>query len=274
MNVSIAERLASRLGRKLAKTTPFRSDFVIADHRVIDEDRRTAKVLVQFDQDAFGTPSKEDVIATLTHIYKAHDGRPRLVVDPASVQVYPRLQAVACQVEIPAIRRPFEDVKRFKMKEVIAGTVFLGENVSDTWAVAKGENDAIFIERVEKDDIEQILRERAKANAFRVHSGRSSLTLARVEASVGSTMYSHGDVCKVSHGGKLKSGEILGLTEGGAHVRFQDGTQAFVSTASIHGLVEASDAAKAWNKEALKEYFRKAYGYEEADLDKLVSYID
>lgn len=274
MNVSIAERLADRLGRKLAKRTPFRSDFVVADYRVLD-DHKSAKILIQYDEDTFGIPSKEDVVGSMMHLYRAqNDSRPRIVVNPTSVKIYPNLQAVACVVELPSIRRPYADVKRFKMKEIVAGTVFLGVDVTDTWAVAKGDNDAIYIERIEKDDIDQIIRERSRVNAFRAHAttGRGAVTLARVEAMTGNNAYSQGDKVKVSANGKLRSGEILGMTDSGAHVRFDNGSQSLVPFASLHGII-AADAAETWNKEALKEYYRKAYGYDEADLEKLVSYL-
>lgn len=274
MYTSIAERLANRLAQKTAKKTPFRSDFVIADYRVLDNEGRSAKVLIMYDDEMFGTPTKEDVVATLTHLYKAQDGRPRIVIDPNTVRDYPSLKVVACTVNIPSIRRPLSDVKRFKMKAIVANTVFLGENMTDTWAIAKGENDSVFIERVEKDDIEKILRERSKAHAFRTHAGRSSITLARVENARGSDIYSIGDIVKCSHSNKIKTGEILGLSDTGAHVRFKDGTQATVGSANLLGLVQAAEEMKSFNKEQLKEYYRQAYGYGEEELEKLCQYID
>jgi hypothetical protein len=274
MYSSIAERLANRLGQKLAKKTPFRTDFVIADYRVLDDDGKTAKVLVQYDEEMFGTPTKEDVVATLTHLYKAQDGRPRLAIDPNTVRDYPNLQVVACLVSLPSIRRPLADVKRFKMKAIVANTVFLGENMTDTWAIAKGENDSVYIERVEKDDIEKILRERTKAHAFRTHAGRSSITLARVENSRGNDIYSIGDIVKCSHSGKTRTGEILGLSDTGAHIRFKDGSQATVGSSNLLGLVQAAEEMKSFNKEQLKEYYRKAYGYGEEELEKLCQHVD
>jgi hypothetical protein len=159
------------------------------------------------------------------------------------------------------------------MKPIVANTVFLGENMSDTWAVAKSDNN-IYIERVEKDDIERILSERSKANAFRSYAGKSNITLARVENSRGADIYSNGDLVKCSHGGKIKTGEILGLSDTGAHVRFKDGTQVTVNASNLLGLVQAAEEMKSFNKEALKEYYRKAYGYGEEELNKLVQYID
>ena len=275
MYTSIAERLASRLGQKLSKKTPFRGDFVVADYRVLDEDGKSAKILVQYDPEAYGVPTKEDVVATLTHLYQAkEDGRPRLVVDAETVKSHPQLSCISCVVNIPSIRRPYSDVKRYKMKPIVANTVFLGENMSDTWAVAKSENDSIYIERVEKDDIEKILSERSKANSFRTYSGRSGITLARVENSRGTDIYSNGDLVKCSHGGKIKTGEILGLSDTGAHIRFKDGSQVTVNASNLLGLVQAAAEMKSFNKEALKEYYRKAYGYSEEELNKLVQYID
>lgn len=275
MYTSIAERLASRLGQKLSKKTPFRGDFVVADYRVLDEDGKSAKILVQYDPEAYGVPTKEDVIATLTHLYRTKgDNRPRLVVDAETVKSHPQLMAISCVVSIPSIRRPYSDVKRFNMKPIVANTVFLGENMSDTWAVAKNDNDSVYIERVEKDDIEKILTERSKANAFRSYSGRSNVTLARVENTRGTDIYSNGDIVKCSHGGKIKTGEILGLSDTGAHLRFKDGSQVTVNASNLLGLVQAAEDAKSFNKEALKEYYRKAYGYSEEELNKLVQYVD
>lgn len=274
MYSSIAERLASRLGQKLSRKTPFRGDFVVADYRVLDEDGKTAKILVQYDPETYGVPTKEDVVATLTHLYRTkEDGRPRLVVDTETVKSHQQLNVISCVVNIPSIRRPFSDVKRYKMTPIVANTVFLGENMSDTWAVAKSDNDSIYIERVEKDDIEKILSERSKANSFRNY-GRSSVTLARVENSRGADIYSNGDLVKCSHSGKIKTGEILGLSDTGAHIRFKDGSQVTVNSSNLLGLVQAAEEMKSFNKEALKEYYRKAYGYDEADLEKLVQYVD
>lgn len=274
MYTSIAERLASRLGQKLSRKTPFRGDFVVADYRVLDEDGKSAKILVQYDAETYGVPTKEDVVATLTYLYRTReDSRPRLVVDAETVKSHPQLQAISCVVNIPSIRRPFSDVKRFKMKPIVANTVFLGENMSDTWAVARSDNDSVYIERVEKDDIEKILSERGKANSFRNY-GRSNVTLARVEHSRGTDIYSNGDLVKCSHGGKIKTGEILGLSDTGAHVRFKDGSQVTVNATNLLGLVQAAEEMKSFNKEALKDYYRKAYGYDEAELEKLVQYVD
>ena len=273
MYTSIAERLASRLGTKLAKKTPFRGDFVVADYRILDEDGRSAKVLLQYDPETYGVPSKEDVIATLAYLFKTkEDGRPRLVVDAETVKAHTKHDVVSCVVSIPPIRRPYADVKRFKMKSIVANTVFLGENMSDTWAVAKSDT-GVYLERVEKDDIDKILKERNKAHSFRSYAGRS-VTLARVENSRGTDIYSNGDLVKCSHGGKVQTGEILGLCDTGAHVRFKDGSQVTVNASNLLGLVQAAEEMKTFNKEMLKEYYRKAYGYGEAELDKLVAYID
>jgi len=274
MYTSIAERLASRLGQKLSKKTPFRGDFVVADYRVLDEDGKSAKILIQYDPEAYGVPTKEDVIATMTHLYQTKDdGRPRLVVDAETVKSHPQLCAISCVVNIPSIRRPYSDIKRYKMSAIVGNTVFLGENMSDTWAVAKSDN-GVYIERVEKDDIDKILSERSKANAFRNYSGRSNVTLARVENSRGTDIYSNGDIVKCSHGGKIKTGEILGLSDTGAHIRFKDGSQVTVNATNLLGLVQATEDMKTFNKEALKEYYRKAYGYSEEELNKLVQYVD
>ena len=273
MYTSIAERLASRLGTKLAKKTPFRGDFVVADYRVLDEDGKSAKVLLQYDPETYGVPSKEDVIATMTYLFKnKEDERPRIIVDAETVKAHPKHDVVSCVVNIPTIRRPYSDVKRFKMKSIVANTVFLGESMSDTWAVAKSENNSVYLERVEKDDIDQILKERNKAHSFRAYSGRS-VTLARVENSRSTDIYSNGDLVKCSHGGKIKTGEILGLSDTGAHVRFKDGSQVTVNASNLLGLVQAAEEMKTFNKEMLKDYYRKAYGYGEAELDKLVTYI-
>lgn len=275
MYTSIAERLASRLGQKLSKRSPYRGDFVIADYRVLDEDGKSAKILIQYDPEAYGVPSKEDIIATITNLYKNRDdGRPRLVVDADTVKAHNQHCALSCVVSIPLIRRPYSDIKRYNLTPIVARTVFLGENMSDTWAVAKSDDNNIYIERVEKDDIEKILKERSKANSFRTYAGRSSVTLARVENSKSSDIYSNGDIVKCSHNGTIKIGEILGLSDTGAHLLFKDGSQVTVNASNLLGLVQSASEMKSFNKEQLKDYYRKAYGYSEEELEKLVTYIE
>ena len=272
--MTMSEKIADRLSKKLAKQTPYRSDFVLADFRVLDEEKKSAEVLIQYDERGFGVPTKEMVAQTITYLYKAEDGRPRIVPDLASVQLYPKHCAVACVVKVPRYRRPMEDVKRFNLQPIVAGTVFLGENMTDTWAVGKGAEGSVFIERVEEEDIDTILKERSKARAFRATAGVSTLTLNRVAASTSERMYAIGDYIKCSHGGKVRTAEIVGLCSGGAQVMFKDGAQATVTSSSMHGLVEASEESMKGQLEALKDYYRKAYGYSEEQLSQLVSYIE
>jgi len=269
----INDKILDKLRAKLAKETPYRSDFVLADFQVLDADRGTATVLVHYDERAFGVPSKETVAESLLHLYRAQDGRPRLLADAATVKHYPKHQAVSCTVRLPTIRRPIEDVKRFNLKPIVAGTVFLGENMEDTWKVGKSAEGSIFIERLEDDDIDTILRERSKSKAFRTHA-TTSLTLNRIAASASEINYSVGDKVNCAYKGKMRAGEIVGLSALGAQVRFGDGEQATLTTAALHGLVKAAAKSNQVNKQALKEYYRKAYGFGEAELDKLVSTID
>lgn len=270
---SISEKLVDKLGKKLAKDTPFRSDFILADFRVLDSNKKSAEMLVQYDESA-GVPTKEALAQTINHLYKANDGRPRVMLDFNSIKYYPKYQAVSCVVSVPKIRRPFADVKKFGMKEIVAGTMFLGENMTDTWSVSKSaEGGAIFIERLEDDDIDTILKERSRAKGFRAHAGVSSLTLNRVAASVAECNYSLGDYVKCAYNGKLITAQILGLTPSGAQVRFKDGKQATITVEALHGMVKAAEESTQINLEALKEYYRKAYGYSEEELNKLVTYV-
>jgi hypothetical protein len=94
-----------------------------------------------------------------------------------------------------------------------------------------------------------------------------------VAASVAETNYALGDYVKCAINSKLVTGQILGLTPSGAQIRFKDGKQATVTIEALHGLVKAADESTKMNLEYLKEYYRKAYGYSEEDLNKLVTYI-
>lgn len=270
---SMSNKIIDRLSKKIAKQNPIRSDFVLADFRVLDEDKKTAEILVQFDSDLHGVPTKELVAQTITELYKSHDQRPRLTVDLNSMRYYPNFQAIACLVSVPTLRRPFEDTKRYKMTPIVGGTMFLGENMEDTWKVGKSAEGTVFIERLEEDDIDTILRERSKVRAFRTGASVNSLTLNRVAASHAEVPYSIGDHVKVSYNSKIRTGEIVGLTVCGAQIRFKNGEQGTVSSEALHGLVQAADKSSAMNLQSLKDYYRKAYGYSEEDLNKLVTMI-
>jgi hypothetical protein len=270
----MTDKLIERLSKKIAKSTPIRTDFVLADFRVLDEDKKTAEVLIQYDGDYYETPTKELVAATVMELYKASDSRPRLLVDPASVRYYPKYDALTCLASIPVLRRPYSDVKRYKMKTIVAETSFLGENMEDVWNVSKSAEGQVFIERLEDDDIDTILRERSRYRAFRTHAGVNSLTLNRIAAAASETLYSINDVVKCAYNGRLREGRIVGMSSGGAQVAFGNGEQATVAIESLHGLVEAAEKAAQMNLEAIKDYYRKAYGYQEEELNKLVTFIE
>jgi len=267
----VSARLADKLSKKLARSnTQYRSDFALADFEVLDRDKKTARVLIQYDSRC-GQPSKEVIAESVLNLYKSADGRPRLLMDLNSVQWFPRHEAVACVVRVPVIRRPFEDIKRFELKAVVGGTMYLGENMNDTWAVAKSGKD-VYIERVEEDDIDAILRERSKAKSFQSHAS-ATVTLSRVAASVPECLYSLGDKVKCVVEGKIRKGEILGLAGGGAQVGLSDGSQVLVQTDKIIGLIQAAQEGESFQVSKLKDYYRKAYGYGEAELNKLVQYV-
>jgi predicted solute-binding protein len=86
--------------------------------------------------------------------------------------------------------------------------------------------------------------------------------------------YSIGDKVKCALNGKLRVGEIVGITSSGAQVRLSNGEQATVATAALHGLVQAAEKSMEMSREAIKDYYRKAYGYTEEDLEKLVTFIE
>jgi len=274
MQRSISDKIADRLSHKLKKSVPYRTDFVLADFRVLDNDKKEAEVLLQYDADLFGTPSREAVAEALTNLYKAGDERPRIVPDPESVKFYPQFCAVACRVKVPTIRRPLTDVKKYKLKPIVGGTMFLGENMTDTWTVAKNDGGNIFIERMEEDDIDTILRERSANKMFRVQAGVSRLTLNRVAASAPTQSYSLGDFVRCNYRGNIVTAEILGLSDSGAQIRLKDGRQATVAMGDIYNLISAAEKTKQISEQSLKEYYRKAYGYDEEELNKLVSYIE
>lgn len=272
MNSRMSDKILDRLNRKFAKETPYRGDFVLADFKVLDNDRKTAEVLITYDNKLFGQPSKEMVAQTLTEMYKSSEGRPQLMVEMNSMKYYPEHQAVACVVSCPTLRRPIEDVKKYHMKPICGSTMFIDQNMEDTWRVSKSEG-GVFIERLQEEDIDTILRERGKGRAFRTHAC-TSLTLNRVAASVSDINYSVGDRVKCAFKGKVREGEIVGVSTSGAQIRFANGEQATVATAGLYGLVQAAEKSVKMSREALKDYYRKAYGYSEEDLEKLVKYID
>jgi len=272
----MTDKIIDRLSKKVAKTSPFRTDFVLADFRVLDDAKKTAQILIQYDRDFYDTPSKELIAQTVMELFKATDNRPRVIVDPSSVLYYPKYDAITCTASVPVLRRPIADVKRYRMQTIVAGTSFLGENMEDVWNVGKSAEGAIFIQRLEDDDIDTILRERSKGKAFRTnaHAQFNSLTLNRIVSSVSEPMYSINDKVKCAYNGRMRVGKIVGLTTGGAQICFARGEQATVAIAALHGLVQAADKGTEMNLEEIKNYYRTAYGYSEEDLAKLVSFIE
>lgn len=276
MSNKLSDKIIDRLSKKIAKQSPVRTDFVLADFRVLDDARKNAQVLIQYDAEFYETPSKELIAQTLIELFKAPDGRPRVTVDLNSVQYFPKYDAVTANVSVPTLRRPFSDVKRYNMQTIVAGTSFLGENMEDVWNVGKSAEGNVFIERLEDDDIDTILRERAKGRAFRTHAHAkfNSLTLNRIAASHSQPLYSINDTVKCAHSGKMRVGKIVGISGGGAQILFKNGEQATVSIEALHGLVQAAEKGMQMNLDSIKDYFRKAYGYSDEELNKLVTFIE
>ena len=272
----MTDRIIDRLAKKVAKQSPIRTDFVLADFRVLDDNKKTAEVLIQYDKEFYDTPSKELIAQTVMELFKASDNRPRVIVDPTSVRYYSKYDAITCTASVPTLRRPYSDVKRYKMQTIVAGTSFLGENMEDVWNVGKSAEGNVFIERLEDDDIDTILRERSKGKAFRTHAHTAfnSLTLNRVSASTSEPLYSINDTVKCAHNGRMKIGKIVGMSSGGAQISFKSGEQATVAIEALHGLVQAAEKGMQMNLDAIKDYYRKAYGYSEEDLNKLVSFLE
>lgn len=237
------ERLYSKIIANYA--TGVRGDLDIADFQKLDA--VTAHLLVEFEP-RIGKPKADDVER---YFHKMFEGKVLPVM--SSMSIKPGCVSILAQLNVPT--RPMEDSSdKSKMTPVVAGMMYLDNQLGDVWQVKDTEDGNKVLARETKENIDQIIASR-RNRMFVTKS--SSVSLASVATA--KSLLTAGCVVKAWHQGKLQNLEILASVEGGFKVKTEAGKETVVAKEGIIDLQQmAADAPK--EDAALIKYFSEAYG--------------
>lgn len=239
------ERLYNRIVASFATGT--RGDFQIADFQKLD--RKSAHVLIQYNHN-LGRPSGNDIE---TYFHKTFEGKVTPLM--ASCSIKPNAISIVAQLNVPT--RPLEDsTDKAKMTPVIAGLMYLDNQLNDYWSVETEEDGKKVLSKKTDENIEQIIASRR--NRMFVTQA-SNISLASVAAA--RDLLGAGDKVMAYNRSECKPFEITAKIQGGFRGKFE-GSESEVVLAS-EKVVDLQQQAldKAPNEAAkLKKYFEEAYG--------------
>lgn len=224
--------------------TGVRGDLDIADFQKLDQ--ISAHLLLEFEP-SIGRPSADDIER---YFAKTFEGRIQPVMSSASIK--PTCVSIIAQLNIPT--RPIEDSEdKAKMTAVMAGMMYLDNQLGDVWQVKDQEGKKVLAKEA-KENIDQIIA--ARRNRMFVTKS-SSVSLASVATA--RELIPMGSKVKAWHQGKIQTVELVAAVSGGFKVKNAEGKESVCAKEGIIDLQEMADAAP--NEDAkLAKYYGTAYG--------------
>lgn len=239
------EKVYNRIAASYA--TGIRGDLVIADFQKFDN--ATAHVLMEYAPN-LGRPKGEDIER---YFAKTFEGR--IVPVMSSVTIKSKAISVVARLNVPT--RPIEDGDdKAKMFPIIAGLMYLDNNLGEHWEVKENEGKKLLA-KVSKDNIDQIIAARRNRMFLTQSPSVSLASVATARECLGEK-----DIVKVFVGGdEMVAAEIMAKVKGGYKVKAQkSGKEMTVAAESVMDVMEL--AARAAPNEAAKlaKYYEEAYG--------------
>lgn len=244
-------KMLDALRAKNAKSVGRRGDIYLADYRLLNN--TSAHLLFGYDA-SFGPPSAEDVQAAVVRDFEG-----RLTPVMASAKVVPEV-GVKIIAEMVLPTRPMRDSSRMV---AVASTMFIDQEMGETWSVVEGGDGHKFLQRKTKDDIDDILKER-----------RSRMAVASKTVSFGNTLsagiyqLAAGDEVRFYADSALHEGSVTKVDQSGVAIKTASGNYQVAPEAVVE-LLKISTETEEMNKQRLLEFYTKVYGPEFAK--KMVS---
>lgn len=258
------QRLERRFQERLASksTSPGgsvdRFDLKIWDHEI--RGPHEARVLVGYSA-SMGIPTRLDIEE---FVIKESGAQMRTV--PKSMRLYPDLELITAEVfKIPQCR-PIEDSdpKKGLMIAVTANT--FADEKDSLWEVRKTDDGTNFLARVEREDIDAILREREKTSGAVSVQHRPKLASLR-EAGILDPQV--GDHVAFMHQGGVYHGSVTSREGDQLKVALSD-KEVEVMTPDVLDVKETTEDFKNEHQKRLIDIFTKIYG-DRAFATKLVT---
>lgn len=237
------ERMYSKINASYA--TGIRGDLDIADFQKLDA--VTAHLLLEFEP-RIGKPKADDIER---YFHKMFEGK--VVPIMSSISVKPTCVSIIAQMNVPT--RTIEEASdKTKMTPVVAGMMYLDNQLGEVWQVKDGQDGKKVLARETKENIDQIIA--ARRNRMFVTKS-SSVSLASVATA--KELIEAGCTVKAWHQGSLQTLEVIAAVKGGFKVKNAQGKESVIAKEGIIDLQKMADEGP--NEDAaLMKYFSEAYG--------------
>lgn len=248
-NHDSVSRMLDKLREKTAKSVWRRADIYIADYRLLSN--TSAYILFGYDNQ-FGVPSVEDI---QTAVVRDFEGR----ITPAlsTAEAHPDYGAVKVIADMVLPTRPYNDSNQMV---AVANTVFIDQEMGQTWDLVEGADGIKYLQRKTEDDIGEIL----KARKQRMMSTASVRGLEFGEAINAGVEAAVGDHVRFYADSAIHSGEVFNVGLNKVAVKTDAGNYEIAPEAVLDRIYIAAEAEEL-DKKKLREYYAKIYGPEYAD---------
>ncbi len=258
---SLMGRLTKRLRERVASpstkgqtTEPIdRFDIVLWDHEVIGP--HEARILLGFSE-SLGVPNRADVEQFVVANF---GGSLRTVMETLRHHVDENL-ITATVVKIPQVR-PESHAETM----IRTGKNTFMDQREKIWEIRKTDNGDVFLARIEKEDIDELLKRKEQTSHTASYNRRPRLANLRT---AGITDLAVGDRVSFINGGGVQYGKITKVTEDNVTIS-ADGQLFTLPKTSVIQVREESPATKKEHDKFLVDFFTQAYG-DEGFAKKLV----
>ena len=244
----LTDRITSKLQQRMNAEIGHRGDLFFSEVKRINDSSVWA--MIGYDRDVGPRPTSKDVTA---FVVKNLKGAAQPVL--GSMRIHPDHDAITTILEKPMVTRPVQDVKG--MMAVVAGAVYIDQNLGDRWEVRTNATGEKFLMRTAEDDVEALVAERTRRLAS---ASRSEFCLAAALSS-GLPNLNVGDKVKAYYMGEIHDDcTIAGLSENEVVLNIAGYGKVSTGKEAVINVVAVSPAENKKMKEELREYFEKAYG--------------
>ena len=225
--------------------TGVRGDLVIADFQKLDNN--SAHILMEY-TNKLGRPSGDDIER---YFAKTFEGK--IVPIMASCSIKPQAVSIVAKLNVPV--RDFEESQdKSKMTPVIAGMMYLDNQLGDHWEV-KEEDGKKILSKTSKENIDQIIATRRNRMFITKTPSVSLASLADVKEMLGK-----GDIVKAYHKGNVIMAEITDRLKNGFKVKTEAGKEMAIAKEQVLDLMKQQYEDMKDESAKLVKYFQEAYG--------------
>jgi len=245
-----SNRILEKLAAQMDQRQGARSDLFLADWQRLN--KSAAKILLGYAKH-LGRPSSEDL-----HKFMHREFGAELVPQMLSARIYPEEAGITIVVERNTPTRKFDDTGEMIK---LGATMYQDPNFGGIWESKQHDDGTRFLARLVDDDIEEILKERRA----RMQIKYAGISLGSLKTAGRATL-GVGDKVKFYSDGRIYHGTVAQL-KGDLCVIAGDDGQHETTCDSIIEVTQKNQAAVEAEEDKLKDYFQRAYGFEDYAKD-------